>query len=200
MLKQFKTSIIIISSIIGFVACEDNYVPKPKAYLRLDYPKPVYKRYLPDSRVPFSFDKNQLSKKVAVKKLRQSSTESYAVNIEYPQLKGTVYITYKALNGKKENLTTFLRDAQNFTQKHTVKADEILEQLFEDDKRKTYGMFYEVGGNAASQSQFYITDSLNHFITGSLYFYAKPNYDSILPAAAYLKNDIRKIMETVEWR
>ena len=61
-------------------------------------------------------------------------------------------------------------------------------------------MFYEVGGNAASQSQFYLTDSTEHFLTGSLYFYAKPNYDSILPAAKYLEKDIRHIMETVKWK
>ena len=61
-------------------------------------------------------------------------------------------------------------------------------------------MFYEVGGNAASQSQFYVTDSMRHFLTGSLYFYAKPNYDSILPAAHYLQQDIKHIMETVQWQ
>jgi gliding motility-associated lipoprotein GldD len=61
-------------------------------------------------------------------------------------------------------------------------------------------MFYQVSGNAASQAQFYLTDSLNHFLTGSVYFEAQPNFDSILPAAAYLKNDIRHLMETVEWK
>ena len=61
-------------------------------------------------------------------------------------------------------------------------------------------MFYEVDGNAASQSQFYVTDSTKHFLTGSIYFNAKPNFDSIHPAAFYLKNDIRKIMETIRWK
>jgi len=61
-------------------------------------------------------------------------------------------------------------------------------------------MFYEVTGNAASQAQFYVTDSINHFVTGSLYFYAKPNYDSIYPAANYLQQDIRRIMETMAWQ
>ena len=61
-------------------------------------------------------------------------------------------------------------------------------------------MFYEVGGNAATNAQFYVTDSTKNFIVGSLYFYAKPNFDSILPAADYVKNDIRKIMETIEWK
>jgi len=34
----------------------------------------------------------------------------------------------------------------------------------------------------------------------SVYFYAKPNFDSILPAAQYLKEDMRRIMETLEWK
>jgi gliding motility-associated lipoprotein GldD len=61
-------------------------------------------------------------------------------------------------------------------------------------------MQYIVGGNAASQSQFYLTDSTQHFITGSLYFYARPNFDSILPAANYLEKDIKRIMESLEWK
>jgi len=63
-----------------------------------------------------------------------------------------------------------------------------------------YGALFEVQGNAASQSQFFVTDSVSHFLTGSVYFYTKPNYDSILPAAAYLQNDIRRIMETLRWK
>ena len=61
-------------------------------------------------------------------------------------------------------------------------------------------MLYEVKGNVASLAQFYVTDSVNHFLTGSLYFYAKPNYDSILPAAHYLKKDIKHIMESLHWK
>jgi gliding motility-associated lipoprotein GldD len=61
-------------------------------------------------------------------------------------------------------------------------------------------MLYEIGGDAASQSQFYLTDSINHFISGSLYFYAKPNYDSIYPASEYLKRDIKRLMESLKWK
>jgi len=57
-----------------------------------------------------------------------------------------------------------------------------------------------INGNAATPSQFYVTDSVHHFITGSLYFNSKPNFDSIYPAAAYLREDIRRIMETIEWK
>ena len=81
-----------------------------------------------------------------------------------------------------------------------IKADEIKYEEYENPEQRVYGMFYKVAGNAASQSQFYITDSIHHFITGSIYFRAKPNYDSILPGAHYLRNDMQHLMETVRWK
>lgn len=180
------------------VSCNDDVIPKPKGYLRLEYPRANYIASHIDG-MPFSFEANALASKISSKKL-VSTTESYGVNIEYSSLKGTIYLTYKAIDNHQGNLIDFLKDAQNFTQKHTSKADEIKETEYLNKLNKVYGMFYEVGGNAASQSQFYITDSINHFLTGSLYFYAKPNYDSIYPAAKYLEKDIKHIMETVKWK
>ena len=60
-------------------------------------------------------------------------------------------------------------------------------------------MFYMIDGDAATQSQFYVTDSINHFVTGSVYFNAKPNFDSIWPAVEYLREDVRRIMESMSW-
>ena len=175
-------------------ACGDETVPKPKAELRLDYPAPKYNHTQLD--LPFSFEENTMTKNLMNIKVNNDST-SFGIDINYPMLKGTIYLTYKRVNG---NLIPLIKDAQNLTQKHTIKADEIIEQKFINDQHKVFGMFYEVGGNAASQSQFYVTDSINHFLNGSLYFYAKPNYDSLYPAAVYLKNDIKHIMETLKWK
>ena len=176
-------------------SCGNDPLPKPKAMLRLDYETPKYSQV--DVRLPFTFEKNEYAEKISSIKL-DGINNLLGVNINYPNMKGTIYLTYKAVNDT--NLDSLLIDAQSLTQKHTLKADEIESVLFENAEHNVFGMFYAVGGNAASQSQFYVTDSTKHFLTGSLYFYAKPNYDSILPAAAYLKNDIKHIMETVEWK
>ena len=90
-------------------------------------------------------------------------------------------------------------DAQKLPLEHTVKADEIEGDTYINKKKRSFGTFYEVYGDAASQAQFYLTDSLNHFLTGSIYFKSKPNFDSIVPAANYLKNDIKHLMESVTW-
>lgn len=191
---RIKRLIIPLLTVACF-SCGNDPLPKPKAMLRLDYKAPKYSKV--DVRLPFTFEKNELADKISSIKLDGVNNLS-GVNINYPTMKGTIYLTYKKVN--ETNLDSLLRDAQTLTQKHTLKADEIESVIYENPKNNVFGMFYAVGGNAASQSQFYVTDSTKHFLTGSLYFYAKPNYDSILPAAAYLKNDIKHIMETVEWK
>jgi gliding motility-associated lipoprotein GldD len=118
-------------------------------------------------------------------------------SISYPKMKATIYLTYKPVNN---NIANLLKDAQKLTYEHVIKADDILEQPYLNPVKKVYGMFYQVDGNAATNSQFYVTDSIKHFIAGSVYFFAKPNYDSIMPAASYVRNDMQRLMETLKWK
>ena len=177
--------------LVGFsfllTSCGDESVPKPNCQLSLEYPNATYDKLA--SKCNFEFDVNTLSK-VSVK-------DNCALEVNYPKMKATLYLTYKPVNNDIEKL---LRDAQKLTYEHVIKADDILEQPFINADNKVYGMFYEVGGNAATNVQFYVTDSTKNFVTGSLYFYAKPNFDSILPAADYIKADVRKIIETMKWK
>jgi len=187
-----KRIIIPILSLF-MLGCGDDPLPKPKGYLRLEYPNAVYKKVtLP---LPFTFEKNELSERISSV---NTLGDLRGIDIKYPSLKATIYLTYKTV--ENDNLDSLLRDAQNLTQKHTVKADEILPKEFLNIENKIYGMIYEIGGDVASQSQFYVTDSTKHFLSGSLYFNAKPNYDSIYPASEYLKKDIMRIMETIQWK
>ena len=193
---MIRNFILFCFALVCF-SCGEDYVPKPKAQLRLDYPKAKYADT--NLNLPFVFETNALAENIKIKKV-DAPTESYGVNLEYPTMKGTIFLTYKAIGNNENNLWDFLRDAQNFTQKHTIKADEIPVTPYENTERKVYGAFAEVKGDVASPAQFYVTDSVNHFLTGSLYFYAKPNYDSILPASNYLQKDIKHLMETLKWK
>lgn len=179
--------ICLFSTFIIYYSCGQSPVPKPAAQLRLDYDEAVYQFF--DSDCPFDFDVN--SDATIILK------EACNMIINYPRMKASVFITYKRVD---KNLELLLRDAQKLTYEHVIKADDIVEQLFIDSAERVYGMLYRVGGNAATNSQFYVTDSVKHFVTGSLYFSAKPNYDSILPATNYLNNDIKVLMESFRWK
>lgn len=180
----FAAALIFLTSA---VSCKDDAVPKPSGYLRLDFNEAEYARF--ENYCPYGFDIND----AAV--IRETKDCSFTIN--YPKMKATVYLTYKPV---KNNIDLLLRDAQKLTYEHVIKADDILEQPYLNPNKKVYGMFYQVGGNAATNTQFYVTDSTRHFVAGSVYFYAKPNFDSIMPAADYIKNDMRRLMETIEWK
>lgn len=179
--------IVLFSLALLIISCGDETIPKPQAQLRLEYQNPKYGKI--DGSCPFTFLYNDRAKLKA--------TQPCSFEIHYPKMKATIYVTHKMVNGNIEQL---LKDAQKLTYEHAIKADEIITQPYVNNERKVYGMFSEVGGNAATNAQFYVTDSTKNFVVGSMYFYAKPNFDSILPAASYVKDDIRKIMETIEWK
>lgn len=182
-----KTATIVILFGMLMQSCGEDTIPRPRAMLRLEYPG--HEAVPLRSDCPYTFQYNQLAE-VRFK-------EGCALDLDYPMMKGSIFITYKPVQG---NLRKLLTDAQKLSYEHTVKADNITEQPFVNPEGSVYGMFYEVQGNAASQAQFYVTDSVSHFVTGSLYFYARPNYDSIYPAAVYLQRDIRQIMESFRWK
>lgn len=187
MLKKTTVIVIFFTLFFTMFGCKNDVLPKPSSYLRLDYPEAEYVDF--KGNCPFAFEINS---KAVIK-----ADKDCGYSITYPKMKATIYLTYKPVNN---NINKLLKDAQKLTYEHVIKADDILEQPFINANDKVYGMFYQVDGNAATNSQFYVTDSIKHFVTGSVYFYAKPNFDSIMPAASYVKNDMQRLMETVKWK
>ncbi len=181
----YYSSILIL--ILSLTSCEEETFPKPKSYLYLEYPEAEYHQFQNDC--PFTF---AISKKSHI-----DFKSGCAAVIHYPKLKADIHITYKRVHN---NLPSIMSDVEKLTTKHTVKADAILPYPFENKKKRVYGLLNDVQGQAASNVQFYVTDSLHHVLTASLYFDIKPNYDSIYPAVSYIKNDMMKMMETVEWK
>lgn len=177
-------------SVVGFLllvlACKEDPIPKPKAQIRLEYPAGKSVSLETDD---FTFQYNQFAN------ITSRSKESVTLN--YPEMKGAIFINYKKI---ENNLDKLILDAKRLSYEHAARADNIVEQPYANPNAKVFGALFEVQGNAASQSQFFVTDSTEHFLTGSVYFYTKPNYDSILPAAAYLQNDIRRIIESIKWK
>ena len=185
-----KNYILLLCCLL-VIACNDDVQIKPNAKLRLDYPEPVYHESLLE--LPFKFEKNKLAQLSFSKK--NNSLEGLI--LRYPNLKASVFINYKKVNN---NLKKHIADARKMTQKHRQIADEISERKYDNNWGKVHGMFYDLKGNVASQSQFYVTDSTSHFLSGALYFETKPNYDSILPAINYIQKDMMHLIESLQWK
>ena len=185
--KKLKTLTIIAGLLFMLAACEEDVVPKPKAQLRLEYPNAEYT--MTDSDCPYQFLKSDASDAVFNSKCW--------VNLEYPELRASVNMTYRPVEG---NLEELLREAEKLTFNHAIKADGISSRPYVNADDQVYGSIFEVTGNAASPLQFHLTDSTRHFITGAVYFDVQPNYDSIRPAVRHIEKDVARLMETMKWK
>jgi gliding motility-associated lipoprotein GldD len=95
-------------------------------------------------------------------------------------------------------LSKLLEDSYQMSHFHNKKADYIREPEFHT-ANNVHGLYYDVGGNAASAFQFYATDSVHHFLRGALYFDTTPNADSLKPVNEFLREDIMHIVNSLKW-
>jgi gliding motility-associated lipoprotein GldD len=184
---SFLKTITFFFLFLSLIRCKKEVLPKPSGQLLLEYKEAQYVNF--ENSCPYSF---QINSEAIIKEKSKCNFE-----INYPKMKATIYLSYKPI---QNNLKILLKDAQKLTYEHVIKADAISDQPFLNKKDKVYGMFYQVNGNAATNAQFYVTDSTKNFIDCSVYFYAKPNFDSVYPAVSYVKNDMRRMMESLKWK
>ena len=93
-----------------------------------------------------------------------------------------------------------INDAHTFVGKHVVKADAITQTRYEDSSSSVYGILFDIKGNTASSVQFFVTDSILHFLRGALYFNTEPNKDSLAPVIDFIREDIVHLIESMHWK
>lgn len=184
--------LIVALLVVALSSCKNDYVPKPRGYFRIDLPEKEY-RNSPEE-LPYKFE---YPKYAYLQEHANSPKKNYWINLVYPSLKAKVHLSYKPVEG---NIADYLNDARGFVYKHTIKADAISEVPYINNEKKIYSLLYEIKGDAASNTQFYITDSTNHFIRGALYFNVVPNKDSLDPVINYINADLKHLIETFEWK
>jgi gliding motility-associated lipoprotein GldD len=183
---------VLTLMIISGMACQRTYTPKPRGYMRIEFPQKEYVRF--DSICPFNFEHPVYGKVVPD---MDYNSEPCWLNIEFPAFDGKLHISYKKIEG---NLYEYVEDSRTLAYKHTIKADAINETSYSDMSEHVYGILYDIKGDAASGLQFYLTDSSRHFLRGALYFNVQPDKDSLAPVIAYFREDIIHLIETFEWK
>lgn len=179
-------------------SCQTNYTPKPRGYFRIAFPEKSYQTF-DEPGYPYTFEYPVYAKIVKDTIFFDQKPENpWWINIDFPTFNGKIYISYKVI-GKKYSLEQLINDAHTMTYKNAVKADAIVPEIFQTPYHVS-GMFYNVAGNAATAKQFYATDSVKHFLRGSLYFYSTPNADSLKPVVQFVQKDMWHLLETLRWK
>lgn len=172
----------------------EDFVPKPKGYNRIDLPLAKYQP-MTESH-PFSF---QYSTQAILKPDTVRWAEPHWMYVYYPAYKAMIQLTYKPLGGDKNKLAKLIDDAHKLAAKHGQKAYSIQDLVLKTPSGKS-AMLMELEGEVPTYLQFYTTDSTKHYLRGALYFNTAMKSDSLAPVIDYLKKDVIRLLNTLEWK
>ena len=194
-----KNYLLIIVNCLLFFTCRQkndssDFVPKPKGYNRIDLPVVQYQQMTENH--PFSF---QYSTQAVLKPDSVRWAEPHWMYVYYPKLNAMIQLTYKPLGGDKNKLSKLIEDAHKLAAKHGQKAYSIQDLVLKTPSGKS-AMLMELEGEVPTYLQFYTTDSTKHYLRGALYFNTALKSDSLAPVIDYLKKDVIKLLNTLEWK
>ena len=206
----------LIFCIIILVSCNSDYSPKKKGYFKIDFPEHRYQSFNNPS-FPYAFDFPVYANIIQDTTFFDIKPENdYWLNLDFPSFNARLFLSYKIIGGKavfkkkladgsyKDSSGTnyfdlMVNDAYTLTSKNDVIATSIYDSIVKTPLGIS-GIYFKVGGNAATARQFFLTDSVKHFLRGALYFNATPNADSIKPVQEFLQKDIDHLINTFYWR
>jgi len=192
--KRFIPAIFvsIIFSLLLLSACGEPSTPKPRSLFRIDIPAHSFITF--DTNYPYTFEYADYATISKVERKRYP----YWININYPRFNARVYVSYHHVD---HDINQFLEDAHTLAYKHITKANDIRQALILEPEHRVYGLVYYIKGNdVASPLNFYVTDSVEHFLRASLYFDMIPRNDSLEPVIEGIEKDLKHLVKTLEWK
>jgi len=199
---RFTVFVFLITMV--FTQCKEDkvFIPKPRMYPKIEFPAKSFKAFQPNScdfnmEIPeyFQYIKDTSS----VKKLDINPEDAACwFDLYSEQLNSYIHMSYFAIDSRK-GFDKLVADAFEMVDKHNVKANYRDEIKVDDASRRLHGILFEIDGPVATPLQFFLTDSTNHFLRGSLYFKSQVNTDSIAPVYSFVKEDFNHLLESFKW-
>jgi gliding motility-associated lipoprotein GldD len=188
---------ILIALSMFLVSCNSDYMPKQRGYFKIDLPEHKYQVF-DKPGYPYKFEYPVYGEVVQDSTFFENMPENpYWININFPRFNGKMYISYKQIG--PNSFEKLKEDAYKMTFKHTSKATSIEDSLIYTPLGVS-GVFFTVGGNAATSKQFFVTDSSRHFLRGALYFDTTPNEDSLSIVNRFLEQDMLHLINSFQWK
>jgi len=193
--------LLMAACMVGLVMSCEEYtpVPKPRTYPRVVYPEKAYKPF-DKGYCNFTFDLPvyaEIEQDTAY--FDEKPKDECWFDISVPALNAKIYCSYYPIHSRQD-FEKFVSDAFEMTNKHTVKASYIDERPVHRNADRVHGVVFQVDGPAASSYQFFLTDSTRHFLRGSLYFNTVARPDSLAPVAAFMREDLDRMVATLKWK
>lgn len=196
-MKKIRASFCIITFFL-LAACNSDYTIKPRGYFKIDFPQKNYQSFSKQG-FPYTFQYPVYAQVVQDSLFFEQRAENpYWLNIDFPQFGGRIHLSYKEVG--KTDFDSLVADAFTLSYKqHTYKASAIDPVPFTTPNGIS-GVYFSLRGNTATAHQFFVTDSVKHFVRGALYFSATPNEDSLRPVNDFLRKDMEHLINTLQWK
>lgn len=189
--------ILLLIALIS--ACNSPYTPKPKGYFAIEFPEKRYQSF-DQPGYPYSFEYPAYSVITRDTSFFGDKPENpWWINIDIPQFEGRIYISYKQIMNKHQ-IDSLAEDAYKMAHKQHVDISTGIEDSLMKTPQGAEGIYYTLKGNTATANQFFLTDSVHHFLRGALYFNATPNEDSLGIVNDFLKKDLLHLINTLKWK
>ncbi len=197
--KPLRLLLVLLINLLAFQSCEDpSFTPKPRAYPKINFPEKSYTTFDKDY-CAFNF---QYPAYMQVQRdtlfFEEAPLHPCWFDLYYPAFDSRIYFTYYEI-GQPKSFQELKKDAFELADWHNKKANYIDEYRIERPEDRVFGFAFNIEGPAASPFQFYLTDSVQHFVRGSVYFNTQTQTDSLAPLIRFVKEDALKIIETLEW-
>lgn len=194
-------SLVVLVALFLAAACgeETSMLPKPRAFPRVNYPTGEIEPFKLEV-CPFSFSKpSYCIVERDTSFFDEKPRNPCWFDLVTPSLNGRVHMSYYPI-GSLAEYEELRDDAYELVGKHNVVANYIDEIQISRPADNISGFAFDIEGDVASPFQFYVTDSTNHFLRGSVYVKAKASSDSLAPIYDFLRTDILNVLESLKWQ
>lgn len=198
--KLRKCFYISLTGYLFFLlSCNSDYsAGKKKGYFKIDFPEKKYQLF-EQPGYPYSFEYPVYANVIKDTTFFEDKAGDWWINIEVPRFNGRIHVSYKAINDQN-NFDSLVRDGFKMAYKQHVDVATGINDSVIRTPNGVEGIYFSLGGNTATANQFFLTDSVKHFLRGALYFNAAPNADSLGVVNDFLKKDLQHLINTLKWK
>jgi gliding motility-associated lipoprotein GldD len=191
----------LTGSLILLIGCTTpEFRPKPRSYPRVFLPEKSY-FILNEQACPFTFSAGQYTSfQPDTSFFDQKPIHDCWFDLYYPDFNARLHFSYYPIGGRNKGLDILKDDAFKMADWHNKRANYIDEVAIEHPESNVSGFIFFIDGPAASPLQFYVTDSTQHFLRGSLYFNTVVQPDSLAPMYQFIREDVLILIETLRWK
>jgi len=190
-------AVLVIFIIVGCTA-DKVYAPKPRMYPKVFYPEKEYITFEEDY-CQLTFDMPAYARVMQERTFfEEEPADPCWFDLELKDFNGNLHFSYYPVNDRK-TFDELITDAFRFVEKHDIKANYRSETVLEN-KQGVSGILFDIEGPVATPIQFFLTDSTHHFVRASLYFNNKVEPDSMAPIYSFVREDILRIIESMEFK